>query len=439
MTLADASAGELSIGNRFTVLPMEGWDGDQQGRPTDLTRRRWRRFGSSGAKLVWGEATAVRPDGRANPNQLVIADSTVESLANLRTELVLEHRKAFGDSSDLVVGLQLTHSGRWARPEDQPRPRIAYRHPLLDSRCSPGLSSETLLSDPELEELVEHFVRAAELSHRAGFQFIDVKHCHGYLLHELLSARERPGNFGGSFASRTRFLREVVQGIRRRAPALAIAVRLSAFDFVPFSPGADGIGQPDSDSYGHAFGGDGSGTGIDLEEPCRFLSLLQELGIGLVSITAGSPYYCPHIQRPAQYPPSDGYQPPEDPLVGVARLLHATAELKRRHPRLLLVGAGYSYLQEWLPAVAAGIVQRGWADSVGLGRLMLSYPELPADLLAERTPDFRRYCRTFSDCTTAPRQGMVSGCYPLDDFYKRRPERERLREIKSRLGSPTID
>ena len=189
----------------------------------------------------------------------------------------------------------------------------------------------------------------------AGFDFVDVKHCHGYLLHELLGARERPGPYGGDLAGRTRFLRTVVAGIRARAPRLAIAVRLSAFDLVPFVPGPDGQGVPEADGpYRYAFGGDGTGLGVDLAEAHAFCATLTELGIGLVSITAGSPYYNPHVQRPAYFPPSDGYRPPEDPLVGVARQLAATAELAARAPGADVVGGAYSYLQDWLPERRAG-------------------------------------------------------------------------------------
>ena len=160
------------------------------------------------------------------------------------------------------------------------------------------------------------------------------------------------------------------------------------------------------------------------------MKLLAELGIELVCISAGSPYYNPHIQRPALFPPSDGYQPPEDPLVGCARQINTTAQLKAKHPKLLFVGTGYSYLQEWLPHVGQRLVREGGVDFVGLGRMVLSYPELPADVLAGKPLERKRICRTFSDCTTAPRNGLVSGCYPLDPFYKERPERIQLLEIK---------
>ena len=210
-----------------------------------------------------------------------------------------------------------------------------------------------------------------------------------------------------------------------------MGVRVSIFDFVPYRPGEDRIGQPEPDGDARlTFGGDSSGQGIDLSEPSQLMSLLQALGIRLVCTTAGSPYYNPHIQRPAYFPPSDGYQPPEDPLVGVVRQIRATAELKRQHPDMILVGSGYTYLQDWLPHTAQAVVREGWVDSVGLGRMVLSYPDLPADVLSGKGMTRKKVCRTFSDCTTAPRNGMVSGCYPLDPFYKARPDREMLKELK---------
>ena len=424
----------FTIGNRFCVLPMEGWDGTTDGRPTEFTLRRWRHFGLSGAKLIWGgEATAVRPDGRANPNQLIISEQTLGDLIALREALVASHP---GRTDDLLIGLQLTHSGRFAHPTDKKRlePQILYHHPLLDRNF--GLLPEhALMSDDDIARLVDDYVAAARLAQRAGFAFVDIKHCHGYLGHEFLSAVDRPGRYGGSFENRTRFLREIVMGIRANVPGLEIGVRVSAFDFIPFRPGPDRVGEPEpleGKTYRYAFGGDGTGVGIDLTEPCAFLDLLASLDIHLVCITGGSPYYNPHIQRPAIFPPSDGYLPPEDPLTGVARQIAVTAALKRRRPDLSIVGSAYSYLQEWLPNVAQYVVRTRQADFVGLGRMMLTYPDMCADVLAGRPLQRKRICRTFSDCTTAPRLGLVSGCYPLDELYQSRPEAGQVEAVRQR-------
>ena len=368
-------AGGLAPRNRFCILPMEGWDGTPDGRPSDLTRRRWGSFGRSGAALIWGgEAFAVRHDGRANPNQLALGPHAEADLVSLRTHLVEEHARATGRTDGLVIGLQLTHSGRYARPNPGGRwePITAYAHPVLDRRFPAGTPVRTF-SDAELDALVGDFVRAAIVARAAGFDFVDVKHCHGYLGHELLSAWDRPGPYGGA-TGRTMFLRRIVEGIRRDAPGLAIGVRVSAFDAVPFRKDARGVGTPEADmaSYRNAFGllADPAAA-PDLEPARAFLRELEGLGIRWVSLSAGSPYYNPHIQRPALFPPSDGYLPPEDPLVGVRP---ADRGGRRAQARLPEPAAGRDRLL--LPAGVAA-ARRPGRGARGADRLRRPRPDGP--------------------------------------------------------------
>ena len=434
----------VTVGNRYVIHPMEGWDASPDGKPTDLVRRRWRNFGLSGAKWIWGgEAMAVVPEGRANPNQLIINHENRRELAGLLDGLVSAHQESFGSTDDLLVGFQLTHSGRFCRPfqKDKPEPKILYRHPVLDRKQ--GLADDyPVMTDDEIRALIERFVEAAKIAESCGARFVDLKHCHGYLGHEFLSARSRTGPYGGSFENRTRFLRELVQGVRG-ATKLLIGVRLSAFDFVAYKPDPDksegsklgpGIPEETETPYLWGFGVNRNDpTSYDLGEPEELLRLLESLDIRMVNVSAGSPYYNPHIQRPAMFPPSDGYQPPEDPLIGAARQIDATAKLKAKFPNLVLVGTGYTYLQEFLPHVAQWAVRKGKVDAVGLGRMVLSYPELPADTLRDGALNIKRICRTFSDCTTGPRNGLVSGCYPLDPYYKGRDEAAIVKKIKASL------
>jgi NADPH2 dehydrogenase len=438
--------GGIKIGNRIAVQPMEGWDGTADGNPSEHTVNRWKKFGQSGAKLIWGgEAVAVSHEGRANPHQLVIAKHTLDGLANLRNALLEEHKRATGSNDGLVIGLQLTHSGRYCRPNkyDKPEPRILYHHPILDHKLGLG-AGFPILTDGEISAIIEDFHRAGKMVRELGFDFVDIKHCHGYLGHEFLSARKREGQYGGSFENRTRFLREIVAGIRSNAPGLGIGVRLSAFDMVPFRPdpsrsvnGKLGPGIPEPHGnlipYVWGFGVDPARpTEVDLTETVQFLALLEELDIRLVNITGGSPYYTPHIQRPALYPPSDGYQPPEDPLAGVALHMNVTRQLKQRFPNLIIMGTAYSYLQDFLPHVAQAAVREGWVDAVGLGRMILTYPEILWDSSHGNEFQHKRVCRTFSDCTTAPRNGLPSGCYPLDSYYKNSDLAEMLKIAKAR-------
>lgn len=462
-----AKFGELVIGNRWCIHPMEGWDANRDGTPSEHTLRRWRNFGRSGAKLIWGgEAAAVRPDGRANPNQTLATEANRDGLAALLRELTDAHRAAFGTPDGLIVGLQLTHSGRFCKPDDHHRsaPRIAYHHPLLDAKFKiDPRDSSVVWTDAELERLIDDYVAAARLAHEVGFHFVDVKACHGYLLHEFLSARSRPGPFGGDLSGRANLLLSIIDRVRNEVPQLAIGVRLSVFDSVPFVTSRD-IGRPMEYAkllpYEFGFGvAADDPMSIDLTEPIELMRMLAAHGVTAINLTCGSPYYNPHLQRPAIFPPIDGYQPPEDPLVGVWRQIDTVRRCRERiqdagcgeqgktanvkplppasrmlHPAapVPLVGTGYSYLQDYLPHVAQAVVREGWADLVGLGRMVLAYPELPADTLAGRPLERKRICRTFSDCTTAPRNGLISGCYPLDPYYKALPERAELIAIKQR-------
>ena len=433
-----------TIGNRWAVHPMEGWDGTTTGGITEPMIRRWERFGESGAKLIWGgEAMAVRPEGRVNPNQLIVNEENKAGLATLRDRLVAAHQKHFGNTSDLVVGFQLTHSGRFCRPNHHSRleSRVAYRHPILDKKFN-VTSDAQIMSDDEMKRLVDDYAKAAKIASEVGADFVDIKHCHGYLLHEFLGAHTRPGEFGGSFENRTRPLRDIVAAIRSTVPTMGIGVRLSAFDAVPYKPDATqakpgklGPGIPEDYShclpYRYAFGVDQNNpVNYDLSEPIEFLRLCQQLDIKLVNLSAGSPYYNPHIGRPAAYPPSDGYQLLEDPLVGCARQINVVRELKAHFPELILVGTGYSYLQEYMPHIAQHYLRQGHVDSVGIGRTVLSYPRMLADATEGAQLETRLVCRTFSDCTTAPRNGLPSGCFPLDPFYKCAAEASALKQIK---------
>jgi 2,4-dienoyl-CoA reductase-like NADH-dependent reductase (Old Yellow Enzyme family) len=445
--------GGFIVGNRWCIHPMEGWDGTPTGEPTEHTLRRWQHFGESGAKLIWGgEAFAVQEDGRANPNQIGVIDNDIpraeKGAVALLKRLTDAHRNRFGKTDDLLVGLQLTHSGRFCRPYDkkQIEPRIAYHHPILDRKFGIDPTDDSVvITDDYIERLIQNYIRAAMLAQRAGYHFVDVKHCHGYLGHELLGGFTRKGKYGGSFENRTRFAREIIQGIQAECPGLLIGVRISAFDHPPYKPDpalsrggklGPGIPEPFADHIPYIYGfgcNPNQPLEPDLREPIAFIHMLGDLGVKLINVSCCSPYYNPHFQRPAIFPPSDGYQPPEDPLIGVHRQIEMVRQLKAACPNSFLTGSGYTYLQEYLPHVAQAAVREGWVDFVGLGRLVLSYWEMPADILEGRDFQAKRLCRTFSDCTTAPRNGIISGCFPLDPHYKEAPEHETLKAKKAEL------
>lgn len=413
------SIGGRPIGNRWCIHPMEGCDGELDGRPGELTFRRYRRFGAGGAKLIWGEACAVTETARATPRQIWLNDSTKSDFARIVAECRAEHRVANSDDGDLLIGLQLTHSGRYSR-----RPILATHDPLLDSRTKGASPDQPLISDDELKRLVDAYVAIAKLAAEVGFDFVDVKQCHRYLLNELLGARNRPGRYGGSYENRTRLPREIIQAVRAALPKhVLIGTRINLFDGIPYHKGSDDLGHPDAHPLPLVNGWGMSETDPftpDLTEPLKWIGEMRGLGVVLVNTTLGNPYAQPHFGRPFEYPPLDGYESPEHPLVGVDRHFKTTEMIQRSYPDLPIIGTGYSYLQECLPQAAAANVRDGRVAIVGVGRATLAQPDWVRQLLDHGKLDRKRVCRTFSYCTALMRSKnhplgqYPAGCPPFD-------------------------
>lgn len=421
------TVGPRAIGNRWCIHPMEGCDGELDGTPGELTFRRYVRFGAGGAKLIWGEACAVTNEARANPRQIVLNESTKPAFARIVNDCRKAHRDANGTDADLLFGLQLTHSGRYSHPH----PVIATHDPLLDPRTVVDKSTGAkvtpdypLIGDDELKRLVDGYVAAAKLAVEVGFDFIDMKQCHRYLANELLGARNRPGQYGGSYENRTRFMREAIQAVRAAVPSnIVIATRMNVYDGIPFHKAANNDGAPDSHTLPLANGWGMSERDpftVDLAEPLKWIAEMRTLGVSLVNATMGNPYAQPHYGRPFEYPPLDGYESPEHPLVGVDRHFRATETIQRAFPDLALVGTGYSYLQEFLPQAGAANVRNGRVSLVGVGRATLAQPDWVRQLLDTGKLDRKRVCRTFSYCTALmrtkqhPMGQFPTGCPPFD-------------------------
>ncbi len=389
--------------NRFVVLPMEGADGDPSGRPSELTLRRYKRFAEGGSGTIWFEATAVAAKARSNPHQLWIHPETKNGFRRLVKETRLAAHKKFGHDHNLLLILQLTHSGRFARPDGRPFPVVAQPNPVLDAEM--GLSADShLISDGELDDLQERFVAAAELAAEVGFDGVDIKACHGYLISELLGACARTDSrYGGGFENRVRFLIETAHKIRRTNPELIVTSRLSIFDAIPrpygFGVDADDAGRP------------------DLSEPVELIRRLIGLGFPLIGISLGIPAHRPHFGRPHDKPLIGQDLPAEHPLVGVARWLRLTAEVQEVFPSLPIVTAGYSWLRRFFPPAAAAMVERGRASLIGLGREALAYPDCVNDLAANGLLDSRRVCLCCSKCSQLLRTGTNVGCAVRDAAY----------------------
>ncbi|MGE3819520.1 MAG: NADH:flavin oxidoreductase [Isosphaeraceae bacterium] len=416
-----------TVGNRLAIQPMEGCDGAPDGAPGELTVRRYERFGAGGAKLIWGEAAAVVPEARANSRQLLATEVHLAGLSGLVQTCRDAHRREWGDDSDLLIGLQLTHSGRYSVPT----PILAMRDPLLDPRTiidkARGLRAgpdTPTLSDEALDRLQDRYAEAARVAFRAGFDFVDLKQCHRYLLNELLASRERPGKYGGPFENRTRFLRELIPRLRDENPGGLIATRLNVFDGVPFQmngPDAPGVPcafeTPVTSCWGTR---EDDPFQEDLREPIEWIGQLGRLGVSLVNVTMGNPYASPHILRPFEYAPVDGYLSPEHPLIGVDRHFRLTAAVSQAHPDLAVVGSGYSWLQAFAFQAGASNVARGRTSFVGIGRGSLSQPDFGRHVLRGEPLDPKRICRTFSYCTALMRSKhhplgqFPTGCPPFD-------------------------
>jgi len=410
--------GPRTVGNCCCIHPMEGCDGELDGRPGELTFRRYRRFGDSGAKVIWGEACAVVEEARATPRQLTLNEKTRDHFARMVADCRAAHRKANGDDADLLIGLQLTHSGRYSYR----RPILACPDPLLVGRYK--VTKDTpLITDDELKRLVDVYVSVSKLAAAVGFDFVDVKQCHRYLLNELLGARNRPGPYGGSYENRTRLPRDIIRAVKSAVSGVFLSTRINLFDGIPYRKGPTGDGEPEPWAAPLANGWGMSETDPftpDLTEPLRWIGEMQKLGVVLVNTSIGNPYAQQHIGRPFEYPPPDGYESPEHPLIGVDRHFRATATIQQAYPDLAVVGTGYSYLQEFLPHAGAANLRDKRVSLVGLGRASLAQPELVRLLRDTGTLDRKRVCRTFSYCTALmrakdhPMGQFPTGCPPFD-------------------------
>ena len=421
-SLKPVTIGGRRAGNRMVVHPMEGCDGTLDGKPDEITFHRWGRFARGGAKVLWGEACAVVPEGRANTRQLLFSKANADELKRLIGFARDEHRKACGNADDFLVGLQLTHSGRFAFPA----PSVLVRDPVIDAFTKTGADAP-VLTDDSLDRLQDAYVAAAKMSRDAGCDFIDLKQCHRYLLNEMLGAKTRPGKYGGSLENRTRFVRTLLGRIRSDVGRdLLLATRMNIFDAVPYRKRADGIGEPveTPKPYLNAFGVDPDDPlKPDLREPIEAIRLLREAGLQFLNVSAGCPYTNPHFLRPADTPPPDGYEMPESGLVGVDRHFRMAAEIQRAFPDLPVVGTGYSYLREYAAEAGEANLRAGRISMVGLGRGAIAYPDWVKDLQEKGRLEKLKACITVSYCTTLMRSKnnelgqYAAGCVPRDPVY----------------------
>ena len=382
--------GKTKISNRVVLQPMEGCDCNADGSPSDLTKDKYRRAARSGAGMIGLEANAVCPEGRTNPGQMMLTKDNLpvfkEFLAELR-EIAL---KECGISPILIC--QLTHSGRQSIV-----PMISYRHPIYEEKRP--VTDDNIVTDEYLDTLPEKFAEAAELAVKAGFDGMDVKSCHGYLLQEMLSSFTREGRYGGSFENRTRLYMDCFRAVKAVIPEnILLTARLSVADMVPKPYGFGTTEQNE----------------LDLTEPDRLIGMMVDEGLQMLNVTVGNPYYNPHVNRPYR---KGGYEAPETPAAGLARFEIIEKHIKERFPTLTVVGSGLSYYREDLIEQSEKQLAGGICDLVGYGRMWLAYPEFYRDFSAGRF-EAKKCCMACSKCTVLMRHKQVSGCAVFNEYYR---------------------
>ena len=389
-----------TLPNRLAVHPLEGADAGPGGAPGELTFRRYRRFAESGCGLIWFEATALHEEGRSNPNQLLLTKKTLDGFKRLVEMTRSSAQQRSGKDRSPILILQLTHTGRFSKPQGTPSPIIAQHNPHLDPLHKIP-ADLPLVRDRELDDLQDIFVQAAGMAAEAGFDGVDIKACHGYLVSELLASRSRrKSRYGGSFVNRTRFLRETTGKIRTSVPRMIIASRLGLYDSIPYPYG---FGTDEKDA-----------ANPDPSEPVALVKELCKEGLGLLNITAGIPAYRPHYGRPFDKPVRGGSVPEEHPLTGVSRLVQLASRLQKEFPSLPVVGTGYSWLRRFFPCVAAGVLSNRGASLIGVGRLAYAYPDFARDLMEKGALDPKKLCLACSGCSTLLRAGGPVGCIVRD-------------------------
>ncbi len=388
--------------NSLAVLPMEGCDSELDGSPSKLVRRRYHRFAKGGAGLLWWEANAVVEEGRANPHQMMLTEENLCQFKKLVKETKALSVKSTKTDHGAVQILQLTHSGRYSRPYGhQAYPMIVHHDPFLDP-CM-GLSGDIpLLSDDYLAHLPEAYAKSAILAREAGFDGVDIKACHRYLISELLASHTREGRYGGSFENRTRLLLEIIQAVKKATGNdFLVACRFNIFDAHPY-PYGFGCDRDDMWQF-------------DDREPMGLVKALCQAGVDLLSNSAGNPYYIyPQVTRPFDYSSMGIPIPREHPLISIERLFDFTRRTQSEAGGIPVVGNGYSWLRQFLPYAGASNLKNGFCSFVGLGRSSFAYPDAPQDILEHGGMRPEKCCVTCSKCTQIMRDHGQTGCVVRD-------------------------
>lgn len=385
----------VTFPNRMGIAPMEGADSLPNGAPSAYTRRRYIREAMGGSAIIWFEAISIVEEGRSSRTQLLLSRENLDSYKELTAAVKEAGLKANGYAPYLIM--QANHSGRYSNPDNSPAPIIAYRHPELEQYRA--ADDSCIASDDYLKALEEKFGEAARLAREAGFDAVDIKSCHGYLLAELASAYDRPGQYGGSFENRTRLLRNGIQAAKvYENDSFMVTARLGIYDGY---------------AYPHGFGvSPESGLLPDLSEPVRLVRELHEqLGLSMVNLTMGNPYATTHVTRPFD---KGKYQPEEHPFVGLDRMIHGIGTVRRAVPGMAVLASAPTYLRRFADLYAAGAVEEGLCDGMLFGRMAFADPDFAHEIIQTGRIDPKRVCMTCGCCGDLIRAHKPTGCVIRD-------------------------
>ena len=407
---------DLIIPNRLSIQPMEGFDAKINGKPSKLTFRRYERYSKGGVGLIWFEATAISEKCRTNNHQLILSEENVKNFKQLTSLIRFQSDrtlKSLGFRDGCCLILQLNHSGRYSNLNGKKYPIRAYHNDELDNAISVKREDGVIISDEELKEIKEVWVQKAILAKEAGFDGVDIKACHGYLISELLSAHNRKDSeYGGmSLKNRSRLLLDIItelKNIFKKDSNFIITSRLGVYDGNPYPKGF-GVKSIKNEKFP---------ASVDLKEPIELINNLYELNVKLLNITTGNPHFKPHITRPYNLPVKGGKFPKEHPLFSVYRIVYLTSVIKNLVPKdMIIVGSGYSYFRQFAGNLASGVIQKGMVDICGFGRMSFANPEFAKQIFQEKTIDKAKSCISCSKCSQFMREGKPTGCAVRDPEY----------------------
>ena len=404
--------------NRLGIAPMEGADALPNGAPSEFTTRRYVREAIGGSAIIWFEAISIVEEGRSSSTQLLLTKDNLAQYKVLTETVKQAGLQANGFAPYLV--LQANHSGRYANPGNRPAPMIAYRHPKLERYRA--ADDACIVSDDYLKNLEIKFGESASLAKQAGFDAVDIKSCHGYLLAELSSAYLRPGAYGGSYENRTRLLKNAI-----------LAAKVHEDDHFMVT---SRLGIYDGYAYPYGFGVcEGGGLTPDLSEPIRLVQELHErYGLAMVDLTMGNPYATTHVTRPYD---AGKYLPDEHPFVGLARMIGGIGAIKKAVPGLFIWASAPSYLRGYADLFTAGAVQQGLCDGMLFGRMAFADPDFANEIVRNGRIDPKRVCLTCGKCGDLIRAHKPTGCVVRDPkaflpFYRQFIEMQKVQPANFR-------